>query len=127
MPFQPGNKLAGNRKGIPNKKSVSLEELCEKRGINPFEELLKLCGEDTHPDWRIPALREACKYLYSQKKAVEITNGSSLDGLTPQQKLEALRKLVELTEREVQEVGANAAIETGTSGVGSSGSREESV
>lgn len=65
-----GKKTGGRTKGIPNKKTILLEELCEKRKIHPFEALLTLCS---HPDPSIQlgAIKEACSYLYPKRKAIE--------------------------------------------------------
>lgn len=92
-PGQP--KFGGRSKGTPNKKTQHLIELADQLNVNPFEVLLlfakgdwKALGyesptrdmangltEDTIPvQARLKAAVEAAKYLYPQKKAVEIQN-----------------------------------------------------
>lgn len=76
----PGNpKSGGRKKGALNRKTVLLEELCEKKGIHPFEALLKLC---VHPDVSIQlgAIKEACSYLYPKRKAIEVSQDPDAPG-----------------------------------------------
>lgn len=63
---------SGRAKGTPNKKTESLLEVCDRMGVNPFEGLLQLT-KSVDESIRLGALKEACKYLYSQRRAVEVT------------------------------------------------------
>jgi hypothetical protein len=98
MAFEPGHKLAtGRPPGSPNKRTKEIEEIVETLGCNPFEVLMRFAMgdwkglgyesgtkvkavtedgeailEDTiSPELRASSAKDACKYLYSQKKAVE--------------------------------------------------------
>lgn len=64
-------KLGGRVKGTPNKSTQDLFAICEKHGINVFEGMLMFCKD---PD-KIIAMKahtECAKYLYPQRKAVEV-------------------------------------------------------
>ncbi len=73
MPFKPGQKKIGGRKaGTPNKKSLrDVYAMAEAKGVEPFEVLLDLCKE-RDPSIRLGAAKEAAKYMYTQKRAVEV-------------------------------------------------------
>lgn len=97
MANKDGSKSGGRAKGTPNKEAINAQAIAEKLGCDPFEVLLLFAMgdwaelgydeaervvsrgkygdivEDTIP----PALRaraasEACKYLYPQRKAMEL-------------------------------------------------------
>lgn len=87
-----GVKTGGRKKGTPNKRSLEIEAICEKLDCNPFEILLLFAKGDAKAlgymgatpgapaptiaqDIRAKAAAEASKYLYSQKKAVELSTG----------------------------------------------------
>lgn len=79
--FKPGHiRLGGKKKGF--KKDRSVEETAERLGCDPFEVLCLFAKGDKKTlgvkqvtaSMRLAAAKEACKYLYSQKRAVEITN-----------------------------------------------------
>ncbi len=62
----------GRQKGTLNKKTEALHEICERKGINPFEALLEMAQHDD-PNIRLGALKEVCAYLYPKRKALEIS------------------------------------------------------
>lgn len=91
-----GKKTGGRSKGIPNKKSQSLIELCESLDVRPFEILLNFAKADWEalgysfstrtirtksgesfeediitPDMRVNAAKEVCQYLYPKRKSLE--------------------------------------------------------
>lgn len=80
--FKKGN--PGKRKGTKNKNTVLVEETAARLGIDPFEVLclfakrdfraLKLKKNDVSAEAQLKAAVTACKYLYSQKRSVEISN-----------------------------------------------------
>ena len=97
MPFKKGNKSGGRPKGSKNKVIGNVDELVAKLNVDPLEILLlfskgdwKALGykqESTScftnagieyerftitPEIRMNAAKEAVKYCYSQKKAIEI-------------------------------------------------------
>lgn len=102
MGFKKGNK--GKPKGAKNKSTQLVEETAARLGLDPFEILClfakgdwKALGYDAEmyfvekaegavtghyvvtSEMRLKAAQEACKYLYSTKKAVEISTGE--DGI----------------------------------------------
>lgn len=62
----------GRPRGALNKKTQDLFDLCLKERVNPFQALLKLCKHED-VNIRLPAISQACKYLYPIRKAVEVT------------------------------------------------------
>lgn len=81
--FQKGN--PGRQKGTKNKSTISVEETAKRLGVDPFEVLclfvkgdkkaLGLKGKaEISASFRLAAAQTACRYLYSQKRSVEITN-----------------------------------------------------
>lgn len=99
MPFQKGHKKIGGRaKGGLNKKTLLAEDIAAKLNIDPLEVLLLFVKADwkklgyksaseicyspqgiefekltISPEMRLQAAKEAAKYLYSQKKSVELS------------------------------------------------------
>lgn len=85
-------------KGVPNRKTTELQEIAERIGVNPFEILCLFAKEDwkglgyekatytkvfqdggtmeierISPELRFQAAKEASKYLFPQRKAVELS------------------------------------------------------
>lgn len=96
MPFKKGN--PGKPKGTKTKRTKEIEEITERLKVNPFEILClfakgdwKKLGYDNEcyfsehaegetkmgytitPDMRLIAAKEATKYVYAAKRAVDIT------------------------------------------------------
>lgn len=120
--------MAGTRKGVPNKKALHLHELAEKLGVNPFEILLYFAKGDWEalgydnsiyvressdgttttlgytitPEVRAKAAIEACKYLFPQKKAIQldstITVNNPFQSLSLDEKIEKAREVTQLLE-----------------------------
>jgi hypothetical protein len=92
--------LRGRPKGVKNKRSLTVEMIAENFDIDPFEVLMMVAAGDwkglgfespTHTSFaasgiefeelwiklsdRVMAAKEASKYLYSQKKSVELSTG----------------------------------------------------
>jgi hypothetical protein len=85
-----GKKTGGRQKGTLNKKSVPAEIMARELGIDPLRVLLlftggrwKDLGYDSDvitPDHRINAAKEAVKYIYFQRKTVELDSESIAEG-----------------------------------------------
>lgn len=69
---QPRPANAGRKKGTPNKRTFDAHALAESMGVDPLKVLLDLCS-DRDSSIRLGAAKEAAKYLYYQKKAVEVS------------------------------------------------------
>ncbi len=95
MPAPKGHPRYGGRaKGTPNKRTETLIEICERKGINLFEALLDLT---LHPDpsIKIQAVKEACSYIY-QKRGVQLNISGDLE-------LRAAERLKEVQALPIQE------------------------
>jgi len=66
---------AGRRAGTPNKKTQDLMEKCEEAGVDPFMGLLLLARDGLEESTRLGAYKDLCKYLYPQRRAVEVSSG----------------------------------------------------
>ena len=85
MPFQKGN--PGKPKGAKNLINRDVEAIAAKLNVKPFEVLCHFAAGDfaalgldkgqISPRMRLHAAREASKYLYSQRRAVEVSSGDS--------------------------------------------------
>lgn len=115
-------------RGIPNYKTLPLLELAEKLKVNPFEILLNFAKGDWEalgydnsvyvkessdgktttlgytitPEVRAKAAIEACKYLFPQKKAIQIDSNVTLNNpfqsLTLEEKIEKAKEVTQLLE-----------------------------
>jgi len=68
-------KTGGRKNGTPNKRTKTMDDLqamCEESGVEPFQVFLDLC-KHRDPQIQIAAAREAAKYVYTQRKAAEIS------------------------------------------------------
>lgn len=130
MTFQPGNKLAkGRPKGAVNRRTKEVAELAEELGCNPVEVLINFAKGDWEalgyskgtksiyteagiieedlisPSERIQAAKEVAQYIYSKKKSVEHITRNALEGMSPQEKLEAMREAVKMMEGQIDNPG----------------------
>lgn len=120
MPFLKGN--PGRPVGIGNKRSQRVEELAERLECNPIEILLRFAKGDWEglgyskgtksiyteagileedlisPGERIQAAKEVAQYIYAKRKSVEHVTNNQLEGMTPEQKLEAMKEAVKMME-----------------------------
>ena len=72
--FKVGDKRppnAGRKKGTPNKKTKELLEVLGS--FNPAEKLMQLYEESDDKDLKASIAKELMKYIYPQRKAVEMT------------------------------------------------------
>jgi hypothetical protein len=122
-----GKKTGGRLPGSLNKKNATLEERAEKLQCDPFEILLKFANGDWEglgyqnecyfreskdgqesitlgytipPDLRLKAASEASKYLFTQKKALQIDSNVTVNNpftkMTLEEKLEKAKEVTEL-------------------------------
>lgn len=96
MPFQKGQskpKTGGRKKGTPNKSSLRcVYTMAEEAGVEPFKILLGLCNH-RDPAISMNAAKECAKYMYTQKRATEI---SGPNGQPIQSEVEASAELKEI-------------------------------
>lgn len=71
--FESGHKKTGGReKGVLNRKTESLIEICEREGLNVFEALVRIAKDPINePKLQFDALKELAQYLYPKRKAIE--------------------------------------------------------
>jgi hypothetical protein len=75
MAFAPGHKKFGGRqKGTPNKPTTDLFEICRAKGINVFEAMLDQIPLIQDPFAKLTALEKIDQYLYSKRKALEVSH-----------------------------------------------------
>lgn len=121
--FQHGNK--GKPVGAISKRTREVAELAESLDCNPIEILLRFAKGDWEglgyskgtksiyteagiieedlisPGERIQAAKEVAQYIYSKKKSIEHVQHNPLEGMTPEQKLEAMKQAVKMMEGEI--------------------------
>ena len=69
-----GKKTGGRKKGTPNKKTIATQELLEKLGCNPIEELWKLAqGAGDDKELAFKCYKELASYVAPKLKAVELS------------------------------------------------------
>ena len=79
--FKKGDKKpenSGRKKGTPNKLSLGVDEKLKEKGIDCIEEMLKIANETENMDLRFAVYKELIKYVYPQRKAVEMSGDISL-------------------------------------------------
>jgi len=64
-------KTGGRQLGTLNRKTTSLLEQCEAKGVNVFEALLEYVYTPGEPGLRLSAIKELMKYIHPQRKAIE--------------------------------------------------------
>lgn len=74
MPAPKGHKRYGGRaKGVVNRKTQTLIEKCEAKGVDVFELMLEYAIHPCEPALRFAALKELAQYVYPKRKALEVT------------------------------------------------------
>lgn len=118
IPWHPGR-----RKGAINRKTKSFRETLEAHGYDVAEALLSIYkhGLDVfhngHPDDKVQGLKiagdmakEIAGYVMPKLKAIEHTTSNPLSGMSPKERLEAMKQAVLMLEKEVKpeviEIGA---------------------
>ena len=112
--FQVGHKFStGRPKGSPDKRTLKFQEVLEANGYNPALALLELQREayqnyQRGDDKAQAYFKDACNlamdiagYVFAKPKAIEITTNNAMEGMTPEQRLEAMKQAVLMLEREV--------------------------
>lgn len=97
---------SGRVKGVINKKTMGLLERAQACGCDPFDVLLMFSANDyvglgyktedmISPEMRLNAAKEASKYLYSQRRAVEVSgpDGGAIE--TKSRHVEEFKELLE--------------------------------
>lgn len=94
-------KSGGRKKGIPNRRTLRLEEICKKKKIEPFVALLELCKSNDLMI-RLAALKEVCQYLYPKRKAIEISESreNPIGASSEKAEIEKLREQIRLNRNE---------------------------
>lgn len=134
MPFKPGN--SGRPKGSPNKRTLIVQELAEKCGMDPLEILLRFANGDWKglgyenevyfaekaegdgavikmgyvitPEMRIQAAKEASRYLHAPKKEEIVPEPEAID-VSPENEEEIARETLEYIESKYPQMIAEKA------------------
>lgn len=80
--FKKGDKKpegSGRKKGTKNKLNLGVEEALNARGIDCVEELLKIAETTDKEEVRLTVFKELIKYVYPQRKAVEMSSESGFE------------------------------------------------
>lgn len=97
-------RYGGRGKGIPNRRTQSLLDKCESRGIDPFDALLELAEESKDPGMRLAALKEICQYIYPKRKALEHSGSLEIDrplrDLPPAELLKQLPEAIDILRKQ---------------------------
>lgn len=126
MTFQKGN--PGRPLGAKGSITRKVELTAERLGVDPFEVLCLFAKGDwaalgypaetktsftsagiefdeylISPENRLSAAKEAAKYLYSQKRSVEVSQNDALSDMRPEQRLEAMKHAVAMLELKLRE------------------------
>lgn len=78
MPFEPGNKLAGSRKGVPNKATAEIKGLAQKHAPEAIKELARLAKAAESEAARVAAIKELLDRGYG--KAAQPHTGEGGEG-----------------------------------------------
>ena len=124
-------KSRGRKVGSKNKDKFELDLICSKYPIQPFEGLMKVINGDwkalgyenecyfsekadgsvkmgyvISPQMRLDAMREAAKYLYPQKRSIEMSGTLDVTNEEREREVEQLKT--------IHEQGLLAIVKTGT-------------
>lgn len=102
MPFEAGKPRAagaGRKAGTPNSKQFlfkTAQEACAAAGHDPMEAWVEL-AKDTDKNIRVQANKELSKYMYVQRKAIELSgpDQGAIDVHTEHKLVADVRELVE--------------------------------
>lgn len=80
--FYPGHpKWGGRKRGVPNRNTFDLVTVINERfpGYDPIDALINIARVSTNPlEIRVSCHKEVAKYMYAQKKAIDITGDMNL-------------------------------------------------
>lgn len=65
-------KSGGRKKGSVNKETKTLQEICAKHGVNPFEAMVILAASELDPDKRFDKLDRLLPYLEAKRANVNV-------------------------------------------------------
>jgi hypothetical protein len=106
---------SGRQVGTPNKRTVAFYERIKDLGFDAAEEMVKIhseairsldfCNREERLMYlgiALKAAAEIAQYCYPKQKAVEVKRENHLEGMSPQEKLEAMKAAVKLLENEME-------------------------
>jgi hypothetical protein len=119
MTFKPGN--PGKPKGAVHGFTQKAKEVAARLGIDPFEILLRFAAGDwkalgyksekyskkstrfiISPETRAKAAQEATQYIVPKLRQIEEAKPNALVGMTPEQRLEAMKHAVTMLEAQTK-------------------------
>lgn len=108
----------GRKPGTKNKDKFELDQICRKYKVQPFEGLMKVINNDwaglgydnecfhiekpdgsvkmgyvISPQMRLDAMKEAAKYLYPQKRSIEMSGSLEVNNEEREREVEQLKVL----------------------------------
>src|SRR5438128_8957355 len=73
-----GHKTGGRTAGTPNRKTRDAAELLRSLGCDPIEGMVRIAQDERHtPELRGKMFSELARYVYPQRKAVELSGADS--------------------------------------------------
>ncbi len=127
MGFAPGNKLAGSRAGVPNKRTQEVRELLAGLGYCPTQSLVEISkiamtrfveelqlvesgryspmesGASAYLKMALDCAKELAGYVNPKLKSIEQVRSNPTEGMSPQQRLEAMKQAVLIFEANLKE------------------------
>ncbi len=92
--FKKGHKPSKSRKGIPNKDKETVQETCDRMGLNVAEAMIHLALNAEDESIKASMLKELAGYLYAKKKAIEVSGSLGIDTSRQDEELARLREQV---------------------------------
>ncbi len=87
-------KATGRPKGSSNKDTETVQQTCDRMGLNVAEAMIHLALNGQEEAIRASMLKELASYLYAKKKAIEVSGSLNIDTSRQEQELEKLRAQV---------------------------------
>ncbi len=87
-------KATGRPKGSSNKDTETVQETCDRMGLNVAEAMIHLAINGDDESIRASMLKELASYLYAKKKAIEISGSLGVDNARQEAELARLKELV---------------------------------
>lgn len=121
--FQLGNKLSkGRPPGSKSKRSLEFQRVLEEYEFDSAEALLDIyevasscfnyANREEKPIYlklALDAAREIASYSYPKLKSIERKPTNALEGMSPQEKLQAMKQAVLLLEGEIKKSGSSSS------------------
>ena len=70
-------KTGGRKKGTPNKNSLTFVDELNQRNFKPLAELIDMYQRTEKEEIQVDILKTMLKYIYPQRKAIELQNSDS--------------------------------------------------